>query len=101
LNPTLNVDLRWTRKALENLDQIAAYIAQDNPSRASTFVGEIKEKTELLQSFPALGRPGRVPRTRELVVHENYVVPYRVKGDIVQIIRVQHVARLWPKQFLG
>jgi plasmid stabilization system protein ParE len=41
------------------------------------------------------------PRTRELVVHENYVVPYRVKGDIVQIIRVQHVARLWPKQFLG
>jgi len=27
------------------------------------------------------------------------VVPYRVKGDTVQIIRVQHVARLWPRQF--
>lgn len=91
--------LRWTRKALENLDQIAAYIGQDNPTRASSFVGEIKEKTELLLAFPALGRPGRVPGTRELVVHENYVVPYRVKGDTVQIIRVQHVARLWPKRF--
>jgi toxin ParE1/3/4 len=61
-------------------------------------VGQIKEKTELLLTFPALGRAGRVPVTRELVVHENYVVPYRMKGDSVQIIRVQHVARLWPKQ---
>lgn len=93
------MELRWTRKALENLDQIAAYIAQDNPTRASSFMGEIKEKTELLATFPALGRPGRVPGTRELVVHENYVVPYRVKDGTVQIIRVQHVARLWPKQF--
>jgi plasmid stabilization system protein ParE len=38
------VEIRWTRKALENLDQIAAYIAQDNPTRAGSFVGEIKEK---------------------------------------------------------
>lgn len=93
------MELRWTRKALENLDQIAAYTGQDNPARASSFVGEIKEKTELLLAFPALGRPGRVPGTRELVVHKNYVVPYRVKGETVQIVRVQHVARLWPKQF--
>ena len=93
------MEIRWTRKALENLDQIGSYIAQSNPARASAFVGEIKEKIELLVSFPALGRPGRVPGTRELIVHENYVVPYRVKGDAVQIIRVQHVARLWPKQF--
>ena len=91
------MELRWTRKALENLDQIGAYIAQDNPARASSFVGEIKEKTELLVAFPALGRPSRVPGIRELVVHENYVLPYRVKGDTVQIIRVQHVARLWPR----
>ena len=55
------MELRWTRKALENLDQIGSYIAQDNPARASAFVGEIKEKIELLVSFPALGRPGRVP----------------------------------------
>jgi toxin ParE1/3/4 len=67
--------------------------------RAGSFVGEIKDKTALLLTSPALGRPGRVPGTRELVVHENYLVPYRVKEDTVQIIRVQHVARLWPKQF--
>ncbi len=55
------MELRWTRKALENLDQIGSYIAQDNHARASAFVGEIKEKIGLLVSFPALGRPGRVP----------------------------------------
>lgn len=93
------MEIRWTRKALENLDAIAAYIAQDNPIRASSFIGEIKEKTELLAQFPALGRPGRVPGTRELVVHENYVLPYRVKDGMVQIIRVHHVARLWPQRF--
>lgn len=95
----MSVELRWTRKALENLDQIAAYIAQGNPTRASSFVGEIRQKTELLVTFTALGRPGRMPGTRELVVHDNYVVPYRIKDGTVQIIRVQHVARLWPRQF--
>jgi toxin ParE1/3/4 len=95
------MDVRWTRKALENLDAIAAYIARDNPIRAGSFVGEIKEKTILLARFPAMGRPGRVPGTRELVVHENYVVPYRVKDDVVQILRIQHVARLWPQRFQG
>ncbi len=93
------MEIRWTRKALENLDAIAAYIALDNPTRARSFVGEIKEKTALLAQFPAIGRPGRVPGTRELVVHENYVVPYRVKDGAVQILRVHHVARLWPQKF--
>lgn len=93
------MEIRWTRKALENLDQIAAYIAQDNPTRASSFIGEIQEKTGSLAMFPGLGRPGRIAGTRELVVHANYVVPYRVKNNTVQIIRVQHVARLWPRQF--
>lgn len=92
------MEIVWTRKALDNLDAIAAYIARDNPQRASSFVGEIKDKTELLAHFPAIGRPGRVPGTRELVVHENYVLPYRIKGGVVQIIRVHHVARLWPQR---
>jgi toxin ParE1/3/4 len=93
------MEIRWTRQALQNLDAIAAYIALDNPNRAVTFISEIKDKTQLLAQFPAIGRPGRVPGTRELVVHENYVLPYRVKDDIVQIIRVHHVARLWPQSF--
>ena len=96
--PESTLEIKWTRTALANLDAIAAYIARDNPVRAGSFMGEIKDKTRLLAQFPAIGRPGRVPGTRELVVHENYVVPYRVKDRVVQIIRVHHVARLWPKR---
>lgn len=90
------MDIRWTRTALANLEAIAEHIARDNPVRATSFAGEIKIKTERLAEFPALGRPGRVPGTRELVVHENCVVPYRVKDGTIQILRVHHVARLWP-----
>ena len=97
--PESDLEIKWTRTALANLDAIAACIAQDNPVRAGSFIGEIKDKTRLLAQFPAIGRPGRVTGTRELVVHENYVAPYRVKDGVVQIIRVHHVARLWPKQF--
>ena len=96
--PESNLEIKWTRTALGNLDAIAAYIARGNPVRAGSFMGQIKDKTRLLAQFPAIGRPGRVPGTRELVVLENYVVPYRVKDRVVQIIRVHHVARLWPKR---
>ena len=90
------MELRWTRKALENLNQIAAYIAQDNPVRASSFIGEIKDKTALLLTFPALGRPGRVPGTRELVVHPNYIVVYQVGIDTIDILRILHSRQQYP-----
>jgi hypothetical protein len=40
--------LRWTRKALNSFDQIVAFIGHDNLIRANSFLGQIKEKTELL-----------------------------------------------------
>ena len=49
---------------------------------------------------PGLGRPGRVPGTRELIVSgTRYIVPYRVKEDVVQIITVLHGAQKWPDRF--
>jgi toxin ParE1/3/4 len=47
-----------------------------------------------------MGRPGRVVGTRELVVHDTpYVIPYRVRDNIVEVIRAFHAARRWPKKF--
>lgn len=49
---------------------------------------------------PALGRPGRVPGTRELVVtRTSFIVPYRIMGERVEILAVIHVARRWPDSF--
>ena len=85
--------VKWTKTALANLVAIVEYIEKDNAERAKSFALEIRAKTNSLAEFPGVGRPGRVIGTRELVVHPNYIVPYRVRGDIVEILRVQHVAR--------
>jgi plasmid stabilization system protein ParE len=42
---------------------------------------------------PGIGRAGRVPGTRELVLHKNYIATYRVRGEDVEILRLHHVAR--------
>jgi addiction module RelE/StbE family toxin len=85
--------LKWTRTALRSVDEIAGFIAKDNPTRATSFVLELKEAVTRLQLHPGMGRAGRVPGTRELVLHKNYIAIYRVRGDDVEILRLHHVAR--------
>jgi toxin ParE1/3/4 len=92
--------VRWLRAALANLDAEAEYIAEDNPAAAGRVVQKILRAVDLLKENPAMGRAGRVAGTRELVVAETpYIIPYRVRGDTVEILRVFHAARKWPKRF--
>ncbi|HEV3113742.1 MAG TPA: type II toxin-antitoxin system RelE/ParE family toxin [Candidatus Binataceae bacterium] len=92
--------VRWLRRALKNLDEEAEYIARDDPEAAARVVQRIATSVERLATHPASGRPGRVPATRELVVSGTpYVVPYRVRGETVEILRVFHGARKWPEKF--
>jgi toxin ParE1/3/4 len=50
-----------------------------------------------LVNNPEMGRPGRVPGTCELVMPKTpFVVPYRLVGKTIQILRVFHGARRWP-----
>ena len=52
-----------------------------------------------LAANPALGRAGRVPTTRELVVSPTpYLIVYRVRSETVEILRIFHGARQWPDQ---
>jgi toxin ParE1/3/4 len=60
-------------------------------------IRRIRGAVEQLAAMPGIGRPGRVPGTRELVVTGTpYIVPYRVRDDAVQIITVLHAAQKWP-----
>jgi len=94
------VRVRWLRTALANLDAEAEYIARDNPAAANQVVATIVEAVERLERFPALGRPGRVTGTRELVVLGTpYIVPYRVRSRVVELLRIFHAARKWPTRF--
>ena len=85
--------LRWTQTALRSLDEIAEFIANDSPTGATRFVLDLKAAVIRLQMHPGMGRAGRVTGTRELVVYKNYIAIYRVRGDEVEILRLQHVAR--------
>lgn len=85
-------DIRWTRLALARLDEIAAWIAEDNPVRATSFVQELRQKLQALCEHE-LGKPGRVYGTRELVLHRHYLAVYRVRGNEVQVPTILHTAR--------
>ena len=92
--------LRWTNPALRDLEEIGDYIGRDNPEAAARLVTTILDKAEALVAHPHVGRPGRVAETRELVVADTpYIVPYRVRGEEVQILAVLHGARRWPQSF--
>ena len=96
----MSKNIRWLRIALADLDDLMTYIAKDNPEAANKVARMIWEATRILSDHPAMGRPGRVTGTRELVISGTYyIVPYRVKTDEVQILRVLHAARKWPEKF--
>jgi plasmid stabilization system protein ParE len=76
-------------------------IGKDNPSRAKRFGQELRARTGALAQHPELGRTGRpgLPDwLRELVVHPNYIVFYRVLAEArtVEILRVKHATQQTP-----
>jgi addiction module RelE/StbE family toxin len=92
--------LEFARRYFRRLDDIKERIAGDNPAAAARMVARIRDAVSHLARFPASGRPGRVVGTRELVIAGTpYIVPYRVKGDAVQIITILHGAQRWPERF--
>lgn len=92
--------VRWLRKALRNLDAEASCISTDDPIAARRVVSRVLAAVKLLTEQPGLGRPGRVPGTRELIVPKTrYIVPYRVRGDTVEILRVFHASRRPPERW--
>jgi plasmid stabilization system protein ParE len=92
--------VRWLRTALRNLEDEAAYIATDDPEAARLVVQRVLEAVDALADQPGLGRPGRVPGTRELIVRKTrHIVPYRVNGEVVEVLRVFHTSRRLPTRW--
>jgi toxin ParE1/3/4 len=91
----------WSPEAIADLAALRAYIAQDDPAAARRVALHIIQNIEtLLSDRPEMGRPGRVPGTRELVIPRTpYIVPYRLVGNTIQVLRVFHGARRWPDAF--
>ena len=92
--------IKWLKTALKNFDYEISYIAADDPAAARLVARRIRRSVTLLATQPALGRPGRVPGTRELVVPgTRYLIPYRVRHGVIEILRVFHASRRPPKRW--
>lgn len=91
--------VRYLRRALADLDAAYDYIRQHNPNAAGLIADRISNAIESLKQFPQQGRPGRKSGTRELVVSGTpFIVPYRVRGNAIEILAVIHGARRWPER---
>ena len=88
----MELKLRWTDRALARLDNIAAYIAKDNPNRATSFVQELRKKVDILRS-QQIGTAWHIFGTKQYVLHPNYIAIYRVKQGEVQILTILHSAQ--------
>jgi toxin ParE1/3/4 len=91
----------WSPEAIADLVGLRAYIEQDDPGAAQRVALHIIHNVEtLLPNSPEMGRPGRVPGTRELVIPRTpFIVPYRLVGNAVHVLRIFHAARHWPETF--
>ena len=90
--------IRWLDDAAHDLQSLRHYIAQDNAVAANKVVKKILHSIEMLSEQPGIGRQGRVVNTRELIVSGTpYIVPYRVKNNVIEILRVFHCAMQWPE----
>lgn len=85
--------LKWTRSALADLQRILDYIAQDDPQAAKALAAGFRQTAEHLTSHPFIGRRGDLEGTRELMLHRNYPLTYRVSSEVVEILQIWHVAQ--------
>lgn len=87
--------IAWSPEALEDLEQIAAYLERDSPWYAKTVVRRIVDDAEALDVFPLRGRI--VPELDDPAFRERfsyrYRLIYRVETDRILIAAIIHGAR--------
>jgi addiction module RelE/StbE family toxin len=88
--------LVWRGNALDDLRQITSYIAERNIAASERLQEAIEACAERLPDHPFMYRPGRVPGTREAVVHPNYIIVYRVTAEAVEIVNLVHARQRYP-----
>ena len=90
-------EIEASRRSIWHLIALREHIERDSDETAARVAKPIVQAIDLLESRPAMGRPGRVAGTRELVVPDTtYIVPYRVRGEVIELIAVFHGRRQWP-----
>jgi len=93
--------LVWTRRANCHLRNAYEYWAREKSvDAAEKMLDRILATVELLPNHLEMGREGRVPGTRELILRPTpFLVAYRVRRQKIEIVALLHGARKWPERF--
>ena len=87
----------WTLQAVRDLAEARAYVERDNPKAAAELARRILQATARLTKHPEMGRRGKLPGTRELIVSRvPYVILYRIREGRIDLLRVLHAMRRYP-----
>lgn len=87
--------ISWTEPALQDAEEIRAFIGKDSDIYAIRVLEKIFETVENLNEYPQLGRV--VPEfgnedIREIFVF-NYRIIYNIQHDIITVLTIVHSAR--------
>jgi toxin ParE1/3/4 len=94
------VKLRLLPAAIRDLIELRAYVAADNPAAAESVAARLDKAIALIAERPMIGRPTPQRPTREWSVPGlPYLIPYRIEGDTVEILRIWHTSRERPSEW--
>jgi toxin ParE1/3/4 len=88
--------LVWSDNARTDVREAIGYIADQNTQAAERLNAAIESCAERLPEHPFMYRAGRVPGTREAVIHPNYLLVYRVTAEAVEIVSLMHARQQYP-----
>lgn len=88
--------IRWSPKAVSNLEDICNYIAIDSEFYACLFVKRINAVIKDIPQFPKAGRivPEYNDENLREKIYKNYRIVYRLKDNFVEIVSICHCAKL-------
>lgn len=86
----------WSNEARMDMRDILAYIARRDVAASKRLRQLITNSVLPILENPFLYRPGRIAGTREIVVHPNYIVVYRIREGAINVLRVLHSRQQYP-----
>ena len=90
--------IHWRGQAQRDLQLLKSYIAQSNPAAAAGIARRIRQAVDRLAGTPQIRdpRPDIGHGASSSWPARPYIVPYRIQGAEVRILRVYHAKRRWP-----
>jgi addiction module RelE/StbE family toxin len=91
------VEIKWTNQSIEDINNIAEYIANDSAKFANIQTSAFFEASEILLTYPLAGR--FVPEIknkniRELIIGNYRLIYYIIDSKNIHVLTVHHSSRL-------